>query len=139
MTATIAVLASAHFRDGGTGTGDRVVVGRTCRSTLERDLELSCGTYGFGDLRFVCPTGRATTTENCARTVEVEVRNTGAGSVNVTVIGGPRQGDRRQSSEESIAPGQSTVLRPGNRQWLFDITLRGPGPEAKRLTVTGVR
>ncbi|MFD9292552.1 hypothetical protein ACFWBV_30590 [Streptomyces sp. NPDC060030] len=129
-------VAGAVMVRGGTAEKevDRAGVGHNCRSTLPRELELSCGTYGFGDLRQVCPADGP-----CERTTAVTGRNFGSATVYVTVIAGPAPGDGRQGGEQRIASGRSAVLRPPEGQWLFDITLRGAGPDPKRLTVTGIR
>lgn len=123
---------------GGQDTGGRVAVGRDCRSTLEQGLELSCGTYGFGDLRYVCRT-TDTRSHRCLRTTTVTVRNTGRSAVVVTVIKGPRQGTREQSREQALAPGESAVLRPGKREFLFDVTLRNTRSTPGSLLVTRVQ
>ncbi|MGW5664657.1 hypothetical protein ACWEWG_32045 [Streptomyces sp. NPDC003758] len=122
---------------GRLGGSDRVGVGHTCRSTLEQTFEISCCTYGFGDLRHVCQAPGATD-RRCVRTKAVTVRNTGPHPVYVTVVHAPRQGIRDQSRERTIESGHSSTLRPGEDQLLFDITLRGAGREAKSLTVTAV-
>ncbi|MEV5149467.1 hypothetical protein AB0L14_35065 [Streptomyces sp. NPDC052727] len=115
---------------------DRVSAGRTCRSALHADQELSCGTHGFGDLRYLCPTHDAL--RRCSTTTQVGVRNTGPSTVYVTVIHGPRRGERQQGPEREIAPGHTADLRPGQGDLLFDLTLRGAGP-VKSLTVVSVR
>ncbi|MBG7699175.1 hypothetical protein HCJ76_14070 [Streptomyces sp. MC1] len=115
---------------------DRVSAGRTCRSALPADEELSCGTYGFGDLRYVCPTPDAP--RRCSTTTQVRVRNTGPSTAYVTVIHGPRQGERGQGPEQEIAPAHTADLCPGQGDLLFDLTLRGAGA-VKSLTVVSVR
>jgi hypothetical protein len=122
-----------HDDDAGE---DRVSAGRTCRSALPADQELSCGTYGFGDLRHLCPTPYVP--RRCTTTTQVRVRNTGPSTVYVTVIHGPRQGERQQGPEREIAPGHRADLRPGQGHLLFDLTLRGTGPVSS-LTVVSVR
>ncbi|MEU3794260.1 hypothetical protein AB0F07_31410 [Streptomyces fructofermentans] len=115
----------------------RVSAGRACRSTLPADAELSCGTYGFGDLRQVCPASGAA--RGCTPTEAVTVRNSGPSAVYVTVIHGARQGERLQGPETKVGAGRTAVLRPGQGQLLFDVTLRGPGRGPKSLTVVSVR
>ncbi|MFD7281936.1 hypothetical protein ACFV80_34125 [Streptomyces sp. NPDC059862] len=139
-SAVFAVTATglAVRHDAEPDRSDRISVGRTCRSTLGQELELSCGTYGFGDLRHVCPTAAAGG-GRCVPTKAVTVRNTGPSTVYVTVINGPRQGIRVQGGEREITPGHSATLRPREGQLLFDITLRGAGGDPKSLTVTRVQ
>lgn len=119
------------------GGNDRVRAGRVCVSALPPGMELSCGTYGFGDLRRVCQ--REATGGRCARSSAVTVRNTGHTLVHVTVISGPGQGIREQGTDQVLAPGQSATLRPGPARILFDITLRHTGTAHGRLEVTDVR
>ncbi|MFH9090172.1 hypothetical protein [Streptomyces sp. NPDC017673] len=133
---TLVAVGTSSARDVGDTGGDLVRAGRTCRSALPADEELSCGTYGFGDLRHVCPTSDAP--RRCSTTTQVRVRNTGPSTVYVTVIDGPRQGERRQGPERGIAPAHTADLRPGQGNLLFDLTLRGAGP-VKSLTVVSVR
>jgi hypothetical protein len=57
----------------------------------------------------------------------------------VTVVKGPRQGIREQSGEQTLAPGQSAVLRPGAREFLFDITLGNTGSARGSLLVMRVQ
>ncbi|MFK4105659.1 hypothetical protein ACI2L1_37485 [Streptomyces sp. NPDC019531] len=121
---------------GERGGDDRVEVGRVCRSTLTPGLELSCGTYGFGDLRYVCR--KHGTTGWCVLASVVTVRNTGRSRVYVTVVSGPRQGIREESDDRMIAPGRSVTLRPGGQRFLFDITLRRTGVAPGSLEVTEV-
>ncbi|GGT33397.1 hypothetical protein [Streptomyces chromofuscus] len=136
--AALALIAwgTSFPRDADDTGDDRVGAGRTCRSALPSDQELSCGTYGFGDLRYLCPTPDKP--RHCATTTGVRVRNTGPSTVYVTVIHGARQGERRQGPEREIAPGRTADLRPGKGHLLFDLTLRGTGP-VKSLTVVSVR
>ncbi len=124
--------------EAGTGHAtDRLRVGRVCRSTLPPGMELSCGTYGFGDMRYVCtadsPEGRL-----CDPTTQVTVRNAGRSVVYVTCIGGPRQGVRQEGPQQALAPGRKLTLRPGSERWLFDITLRGSGGGPGTIQVVGV-
>lgn len=133
---TLIAVGTSLPHDADDTGDDRVGAGRTCRSVLPADQELSCGTYGFGDLRYVCPTPDAP--RRCPTTTQVQVRNTGPSTVYVTVIDGPRQGERRQGPEREITPGHTAVLRPGQGDMLFDLTLRGAGP-VKSLTVVSVR
>jgi hypothetical protein len=138
LTLAAVVSTAACDRAGGQATGDRVAVGRECRSTLAQGLQLSCGTYGFGDLRYVCRT-TGTSGRRCLPTTAVTVRNTGRSAVLVTVVKGPRQGIREQSGEQTLAPGQSAVLRPGAREFLFDITLGNTGSARGSLLVMRVQ
>ncbi|MFK4104202.1 hypothetical protein ACI2L1_29785 [Streptomyces sp. NPDC019531] len=141
MHLALAVLAAAGVAiawhpAGEQGGDDRVEVGRVCRSTLTPGLELSCGTYGFGDLRRVCrdhgSAGR------CVLTSAVTVRNTGGSPVYVSVVSGPRQGVREQGADLLLVPGQSATLRPGRQRFLFDITLRRTGDAPGSLEVTAL-
>lgn len=140
--ATLALLAAgaAVARDHAdvSGVEDRVAPGRVCRSMLGQGLELSCGTYGFGDLRYVCPTA-ATGGSRCRRTQAVTVRNTGSSTVYVRSVHGPGPGVRRQTGQQMIRPGRSVTLRPLGEGFLFDITLRGTGSSPGTVTVTLVR
>jgi hypothetical protein len=133
---TLLALGTSLPHDAADPGDDRVGAGRTCRSSLPADQELSCGTYGFGDLRYVCPAHDVP--RRCTPTTQVRVRNTGPFTVYVTVVHGARQGERQQSPEREIAPGRTVVLRPGQGQLLFDLTLLGAGP-VKSLTVVSVR
>ncbi|MGW0148682.1 hypothetical protein ACWEGS_26365 [Streptomyces sp. NPDC004822] len=133
---TLTALVTSLLRDGGgTGAG-RVGPGRICRSALPADQELSCGTYGFGDLRYACPKPDAPW--RCTTTTQVRVRNTGPSTVYISIIHGARQGERLQSPERAVAPRRTVTLRPGRGQLLFDLTLRGAGPGTS-LTVVSVR
>ncbi|WP_210572048.1 hypothetical protein [Streptomyces sp. GESEQ-4] len=98
--------------------------------------ELSCGTYGFRDLRYLCPTPGEPW--RCSTTTQVLVRNTGPAPVYVTAIHGARQGVRQQGPEQEINPRHTVAVRPGPGHLLFDLTLRGAGP-VKSLTVASVR
>ncbi|MEV5149095.1 hypothetical protein [Streptomyces sp. NPDC052727] len=133
---TLVALGISLPRDGAVTGDSRVGAGRTCRSVLLADQELSCGTYGFGDLRYVCPAPDAP--RRCSKTMRVEIRNTGPSTVYVTVIHGPRPGERLQDPEREIAPGHTADLRPGKGDLLFDLTLRGAGP-VKAVTIVSVR
>ncbi|MFI1839083.1 hypothetical protein [Streptomyces olivaceoviridis] len=133
---TLVALGISLPHDGADTGDNRVGAGRTCRSALPADQELSCGTYGFGDLRYVCPVLDAP--RRCSKTTQVRIRNTGPSTVYVTVIHGPREGERLQGPEREIAPGHTAGLRPGPGDLLFDLTLRGAGP-LKTLTVVSVR
>lgn len=133
---TLLALGTWLAHDAADPDDDRVGAGRTCRSALPADQELSCGTYGFGDLRYVCPARDVP--RRCPTTTQVRVRNTGPSTVYVTVIHGARQGERQQSPEQEITPGRTAVVRPGQGHLLFDLTLRGAGP-VKSLTVVSVR
>jgi hypothetical protein len=133
---TLLALGTSLPHDAANPGDDRVGAGRTCRSSLPADQELSCGTYGFGDLRYACPAHGVP--RRCTPTTQVRVRNTGPSTVYVTVVHGARQGERQQSPEREIDPGRTVVLRPGQGQLLFDLTLLGAGP-VKSLTVISVR
>ncbi|WP_406425639.1 hypothetical protein [Streptomyces sp. NBC_01589] len=52
---TLVALVTTFPRDTGDAGPDSIGTGRVCRSTLPADLDLSCGTYGFGDMRYLCP------------------------------------------------------------------------------------
>ncbi|GGM23909.1 hypothetical protein GCM10010129_80370 [Streptomyces fumigatiscleroticus] len=120
---------------GGFG---RVAAGRVCRSELPRGMELSCGTYGFGDLRYVCSAADHDGAR-CVRISQVTVRNPGRSPVYVSWIAGSRQGVREQGPQRALGPGDETVLRPGGGRLLFDITLRGTDGGPSRLEVVRVR
>lgn len=141
--AAVAVLAATAYwsydREGGPAKeADRVTAGRLCRSTLPPDLELSCGTYGFGDLRYTCPAhGRGD--ERCVPTSMVTVRNSGPSRVYVTYIAGPRPGVREQGPQQALEPGREATLRPGEGRLLFDITIRGADERPSVLEVVRVR
>ncbi|AEY85773.1 hypothetical protein SHJG_0496 [Streptomyces hygroscopicus subsp. jinggangensis 5008] len=122
----------------GDATADRVTAGRVCRSALPRGMELSCGTYGFGDLRYVC-SARRHDGARCERTSQVTVRNPGRAVVYVTYLAGARPGVREEGPRQSVEPGGETTLRPGAGRLLFDITLRGTDGGPSRLEVVGVR
>ncbi|CAM5707965.1 MULTISPECIES: hypothetical protein [Streptomyces] len=122
----------------GDATADRVTAGRVCRSALPRGMELSCGTYGFGDLRYVCAAGRHEGAR-CERTSQVTVRNPGRALVYVTYLAGARPGVREEGPRQAVEPGGETTLRPGAGRLLFDITLRGTDAGPSRLEVVGVR
>lgn len=137
ILATVGIMACNR---AGVETGAvRVSPGHVCRSELPRGLELSCGTYGFGDLRYVCPPGDEELEEHCARTTEVAVRNVGRAKAYVSVISGPRSGVREEQGSRAVEPGRSAVLRPAHHQFLFDITLRGSSDEPSRLKVIRIR
>jgi len=141
-------LAAAAFWSGGrrdgaaSGAGhavaERVSAGRVCRSTLPPGMELSCGTYGFGDLRHVCA-GQGRGGTRCMRTSQVTVRNTGRSEVYVSSIAGPREGVREQGPQQAVEPGGEATLRPGEGRLLFDITLRGTAAGPGTVEVVGVR
>lgn len=133
---TLIALVTSLPRDAGAPGRDRVSAGRVCRSALPADQELSCGTYGFGDLRHLCP--KPGVPWRCSTTTQVRVRNTGPSTVYVSVIHGVRQGERQQGPEQEITPRHTAVLRPGQGHLLFDLNLRGAGP-VKSLTVVSVR
>lgn len=133
---TLVALVTTFPRDAGDAGSDHVGTGHVCRSTLPADLELSCGTYGFGDMRRLCPKPEAP--RHCAMTTQVRVRNTGPSTVYVSVIHGARQGERKQDPEQAVAPRHTATLSPGRGHLLFDVTLRGAGP-VKSLTVVSVR
>src|SRR3954470_9862272 len=104
-SAVVALAATGCWASGGgseqpSGT-DRVAAGRVCRSTLPRVMELSCGRYGFGDVRYVCP-AKSHDTRRCARTCMVTVRNSGSSRVYVTYIAGARQGVRDEGPEQAL-------------------------------------
>ncbi|MGW3462767.1 hypothetical protein ACWDE9_25560 [Streptomyces olivaceoviridis] len=122
----------------GDATADRVTAGRVCRSALPRGMELSCGTYGFGDLRYVCA-ARRHDGARCERTSQVTVRNPGRALVYVTYLAGARPGVREEGPRQAVGPGGETTLRPGEGRLLFDITLRGTDGGPSRLEVVGVR
>ncbi|MEV7080902.1 hypothetical protein AB0N88_20575 [Streptomyces sp. NPDC093516] len=134
MAALVVAVCSIPGRDGG----DQVARGRVCRSTLPRGMELSCATYGFGDLRYRCPKSDADG-RPCVRTSGVTVRNRGRTRVYVTYIAGVRQGVREQGPQRALEPGAEITLRPGGRRWLYDITLRGTEEGPKILEVVRVR
>lgn len=120
-------------------SAESVSVGRVCRSELPRGMELSCGTYGFGDTRYVCPAPDHDG-QRCVRTSQVTVRNSGRSPVYVTCIAGPRQGVREERQpQRALEPGDETTLRPGEGWLLFDITLRGTDRGPGRLEVVRVR
>jgi hypothetical protein len=133
---TLLALGALLPHDAADTGDDRVGAGRACRSALPAGQELSCGTYGFGDLRYVCRAHDVP--RRCTPTTQVRVRNTGPSTVYVTVIHGARQGERQQSPEREITSGHTAFLRPGQGHLLFDLTLRGAGP-VKSLTVVSVR
>jgi len=142
LCSAVAVLVAAGCwsvaRGGGPSAGpDRVAAGRECRSELPRGGELSCGTYGFGDLRYVCPAGDDDE-DRCARTSQVTVRNSGRSKVYVEYIAGPRQGVREEGPRQALEPGGEATLRPGGGRLLFDITLRGTDGGPNRLEVVQV-
>ncbi|MEU5087622.1 hypothetical protein [Streptomyces sp. NPDC021356] len=119
---------------------DRVAVGRECRSSLPRNMELSCGTYGFGDVRYICSAGSGSGGGGrCARTTMVTVRNSGRSRVYVTYIAGRGQGVREQGPQQVVEPGREVTLRPGEGRLLFDITLRGADGGPSSLEVVRVR
>ncbi|GHB11301.1 hypothetical protein GCM10010330_76650 [Streptomyces tendae] len=125
-------------RDSGTATGpDRVSAGRECRSQLPRGIELSCGIYGFGDLRYLCPAG-VDDEDRCARTSWVTVRNTGRSTVYVGCTAGPRQGVREEDPRRALEPGGEATLSPGRGRFLFDIALSGTDGGPSRLEVVRV-
>lgn len=133
MTALIAVL-----RQPATGPEeDRVDVGQVCRSHLAPGLELPCGSEGFGDLRYVCPS--PADGDRCARTTVVTVHNESRSTACVSVISRPRQGVREQNAEVRVAPGGMAVLRPGRSDYLFDVTIRTVEEFPAVLKVTRVR
>jgi hypothetical protein len=101
-------------------------------------MELSCGTYGFGDLRYVC-TGKGDDGARCDRTTQVTVRNSGRSAVYVTYIAGSRQGAREEGPQQALDPGREAVLSPGGGRLLFDITLRGADGGPSSLEVVRVR
>ncbi|MBT3149775.1 hypothetical protein HTV45_02410 [Streptomyces sp. CHD11] len=117
----------------GDGRADVVTMGRVCRSELAPNMELSCGTQGFGDLRHACG-GQA----GCARTTAVTVRNSGPSDAFVSVISGPRQGVREQGTEERVAPRDTVTLRPDGVGYLFDIVLRASRSAPVELRVVRV-
>lgn len=133
---TLTALGTSLPHGTGGADADHVGPGRVCRSALPADQELSCGTYGFGDLRYACP--KPDTPWRCTTTTQVRVRNTGPAVVYVSVIHGAHQGERLQSPERAIAPRRTATLRPGRGHLLFDLTLRGAGPGTS-LTVVSVR
>ncbi|POX60473.1 hypothetical protein C3492_27475 [Streptomyces sp. Ru62] len=126
------------FRDGRADDADRVAVGRLCRSALPGSMQLSCGSYGFGDLRYVCPAPRRDD-GTCVPTSAVTVRNSGDSSAYVSWIAGPRPGVREQGREQRVSPGREVTLRPGRGRLLFDVTLRGGGDKPSSLEVVRVR
>lgn len=117
----------------GDGEADVVTVGRVCRSELAPDMELSCGTQGFGDLRHACGD-----LAGCVRTASVTVRNSGCSDAFVSVISGPRQGARVQGAEQRLAPRDTVTLRPDGVGYLFDITLRASGSAPAELRIVRV-
>ncbi|MFE7752338.1 hypothetical protein [Streptomyces sp. NPDC057428] len=124
--------------DGGTVAGpDRVTAGRECHSELPPGAELSCGTYGFGDLRYVCSAG-FDDEDRCVRTSQVTVRNAGRSTVYVACIVGPHQGVREEGPRQALEPGGEATLRPGGGRLFFDITLRGTDGGPNRLEVLRV-
>lgn len=128
-----------HSQDDGADGADRVTAGRVCRSSLPGSMELSCGTYGFGDLRYVCPVPQHGGAP-CVPTTAVAVRNSGRSTEFVSSIAGSRPGVRVQGREQRILPGREVTLRPGRGRLLFDITLRsGGGGEPSSLEVIRVR
>lgn len=127
------------FRDGRSDDADRVVAGRACRSALPVTMELSCGTYGFGDLRYVCPASQRGETA-CVPTSAVTVRNSGDSTAYVSSIAGSGPGIRDEGREQPVSPGREVTLRPGRGRLLFDITLRsGSGDKPSSLEVVRVR
>ncbi|MEW2515458.1 hypothetical protein [Streptomyces sp. NPDC046870] len=122
----------------GDVAADRVTAGRVCRSALPRGMELSCGTYGFGDLRYVCA-DRRHDGARCRRTSQVTVRNPGRATVYVSYLAGRRPGVREEGPRQVVGPGDETTLRPGAGRLLFDITLRGGDAGPSRLEVVRVR
>ncbi|MFD4561928.1 hypothetical protein ACFWP5_47790 [Streptomyces sp. NPDC058469] len=132
VTASALVLA---LRAPAAETGNPVRVGRTCHSDLAPEYPISCGTYGFGDLRHACsrPLSQAS---DCPLTKALTVRNTGEAAVYVALTSGPRQGVRIDGRERLLPPGASCTLRPAKGGQLFDVTLRraGKGPGVLRVT-----
>ncbi|KOV88623.1 MULTISPECIES: hypothetical protein [Streptomyces] len=124
--------------DAGDAAVDRVTAGRVCRSALPRGMELSCGTYGFGDLRYVCDAQRHDGAR-CERTSQVTVRNPGRAVVYVSYLAGPLPGVREEGPGQAVEPGGEVTLRPGAGRLLFDITLRGTDRGPSRLEVVRVR
>ncbi|MFB7502339.1 hypothetical protein [Streptomyces broussonetiae] len=138
-----------HGRGSGSASGagrvaagrmatDHVAAGRVCRSELPRGMELSCGTYGFGDLRYACP-AKTHDGVRCVRTSQVTVRNSGRSRVYVTYIAGPRPGVLDEGPRRTLGPGRAATLRPGGGRLLFDITLRGAANGPSSLEVVRVR
>ncbi|GGO93285.1 hypothetical protein [Wenjunlia tyrosinilytica] len=111
---------------------NRVGEGRICRA-LAPGRELSCGTYGFGDLRYVCRTHADAGL--CSRTEAVTVRNNGRSVVHVRAISAPRQGARERGADRAVAPGRMLNLRPGRSGFLLDITLRNAGSAPAAIEV----
>jgi hypothetical protein len=133
---TLIALVASLPRDAGDADADRVGPGRVCRSALPADQDLSCATYGFGDMRYACP--EPDVPWRCTMTTQVRVRNTGPSIVYVSVIHGVRQGERLRGPERKVAPRHTATLRPGHGHLLFDLTLRGVGPSTS-LTIVSVR
>ncbi|MFG2356986.1 hypothetical protein [Streptomyces sp. NPDC048521] len=119
-------------------TAERVTAGRVCRSALPHGMELSCGTYGFGDLRYVCA-AHGHDGARCERTSQVTVRNSGRSVAYVAYIAGPGEGVREESPRQAVDPGDEATLRPGGGRLLFDITLRGTDGGPSSLEVVRVR
>ncbi|WEP00893.1 hypothetical protein A6P39_042790 (plasmid) [Streptomyces sp. FXJ1.172] len=130
-------MATDHVAAGRMAT-DHVAAGRVCRSELPRGMELSCGTYGFGDLRYACP-AKTHDGVRCVRTSQVTVRNSGRSRVYVTYIAGPRPGVLDEGPRRTLGPGRAATLRPGGGRLLFDITLRGAANGPSSLEVVRVR
>ncbi|MFJ7078569.1 hypothetical protein [Streptomyces sp. NPDC098781] len=133
-TAAVCVVALAVVTPAK-GSDDAVEVGRTCRTKLAPEFDISCGSYGFGDLRYACPT--AAHVPDCPLTRALTIRNTGRSAVYVASISGPRQGVRKVSEERLLPPGERRTYRPGG-DILFDITLRGTGSDPATLQVDAV-
>lgn len=99
---TLIALVTSLPRDTGDANAGRVGPERVCRSALPADQELPCATYGFGDMRYVCP--KPDVPRRCTTTTRVRVRDTGSAIVYVSVIHGVRQGQRLQGPERKVAP-----------------------------------
>jgi hypothetical protein len=120
-----------------TGAGALVRVGRTCHSDLAPEFDISCGSYGFGDLRHACPRPLSQATD-CPLTTALTVRNAGKSAVYVASVSGPRQGVRIEGRERLLLPGASFTLRPDREGQLFDVILRRAGKGSGVLQVTAV-
>lgn len=113
-----------------------IAEGALCTSLSDRRYEVSCGTTAFGDVRFDCTAGHR---GDCPRTTAVTLRNVSHTPVEVTMVSGRREGDRRFSSARELMPGGTLVLRPRHdEKYLFDILVRAIEPGVGVVKVLAV-